>query len=299
MIHVTQGHEQGIGLEVFFKSLISLPSREHSKFILYGSKQYIDDTLESIKLAHSWRNNSLHLKNSEINCILLEENELTLSNYSLLKALENIKKNEILFTLPTSKDQLFLDGEYPLGYTEFLRKYFKNPNLLMHFHSEDLDLSLLSDHIPLKQVPSYLTQERVLEKLSILVNSPFNFKRFVIAGINPHAGENGLLGNEEKTLNSSLEKIRLQHPSFEWLGPLPGDTLHQYQRDKTCIVSTYHDQGLSYFKSKKKFLGINITLGLPFLRASVDHGTAFELYGKNKANYLGCYYCLRTLLTLC
>ena len=122
----------------------------------------------------------------------------------------------------------------------------------------------------------------------------FPFEEVVFSGINPHAGENGILGDEEKHIKSAMTDLE-KHYGKIFTGPFSGDTLHHhYLSDKNQLfVYMYHDQGLAQFKSQYGLIGLNITLGLPFLRLSVDHGTAFELYGKNKANISGMLFLLK------
>ena len=123
-----------------------------------------------------------------------------------------------------------------------------------------------------------------------------HLKRALVAGINPHAGEGGLLGKEEARLTSNLSAIKV--PGFKVLGFYPGDTLlKQKQSSADLLVYPHHDQGLAPFKSLMGTLGANITLGLPFVRLSVDHGTAFPLYGKNIADPRGAFFCLRKAIS--
>ena len=106
-----------------------------------------------------------------------------------------------------------------------------------------------------------------------------------ISGLNPHAGENGLLGNEENEILDAIENLRELYPRIIFEGPIPGDGIHLQKTKKQAhqlYVYMYHDQGLSPFKQKHGLVGLHMTFGLPFLRMSVDHGTGFEIYGKKK-----------------
>jgi 4-hydroxythreonine-4-phosphate dehydrogenase len=157
---------------------------------------------------------------------------------------------------------------------------------------------LLTDHLPLKEVTAALTSKNLLGKMERAIASlrtlhPHS-RRYVLAGINPHAGENGLLGKEESKLIPALEKLRAKNKGVKIEGFFSGDTLLQ-QRDTSddILVYCHHDQGLAPFKALRGTLGANVTLGLPRLRLSVDHGTAFALYGKNMADHRGAYFCLR------
>lgn len=162
----------------------------------------------------------------------------------------------------------------------------------MFFWSKELKVLLLTDHININEVTETLTPNYIVNKITSFLEShkaQFNSvpKRVVFSGINPHCGENGLIGGEDEVIEDSLPFLVEDYPDIDFIGPLSADSMHQIIQTDDVAVYAYHDQGLPYFKSKTGFSGINITLGLPFLRLSPDHGTAFELHGKNIANYQG------------
>lgn len=291
MIYVTQGHEKGIGLEIFLKSylMLSIPERENITLIV--NQNELDRELQRLKLTHIKK---------KLKTIFPNQLYKTQTLNALIHALTLIKKNDILFTLPTSKDQLTFNNKKFLGYTEFLRYYFKNKNLAMFFYSDEIKILLLTDHIPHKNISKTLTQEFITSKIKLSLKSLkahriFNPEKIYMSGLNPHAGENQLLGKEEIHFIKAITQLKIKNLE----GPLPGDTFHLKQNSSNnLLIYSSHEQGLPFFKSNAKFLGANITLGLPFIRLSVDHGTAFEIYGKNKANYLGCLYCLKKSLGL-
>jgi 4-hydroxythreonine-4-phosphate dehydrogenase len=284
MIYVTQGHESGIGLEIFLKSFLLL-SKEEKKMIRLVVSQ--NDLLKNLR--------DLSLDENLFKDLHIIENRKTTqfsSTNSLLTALSNITKKDILITLPTSKDQLIYNDKKLAGYTEFFRTYYENKNISMTFKGLRQNVLLITDHIPLKEVTQNISAETIEKKIKITLD---NFKKYfyqfddvIFSGINPHAGENGILGDEEKHIKTAMFKLEIEYgPIFR--GPYPGDTLHHQNNvdKKQLFVYMYHDQGLAPFKSLYGLIGLNITLGLPFLRLSVDHGTAFDLYGKNQANYSG------------
>ena len=121
-----------------------------------------------------------------------------------------------------------------------------------------------------------------------------NIEKVIITGINPHAGESGLIGSEDSVIKKSINELRKRNPKIKFSGPISGDSMHAELKDskKELQVFCHHDQALSYFKFKNGIIGINTTFGLNFLRLSVDHGTALGLYGKNEANPLGSYFVL-------
>lgn len=301
MIYVTQGHQKGIGLEVFIKSLIDTPEFTNSlKLICY--KQTLLQTLDSLNLNYSVSEAAITFNNIRLKTVFLEQSNYTESMGAIDYSIKEISKSDILFTLPTSKDQLIYKGQSFAGHTELLRFVYDQPLLAMSFWGPSHQQLLLTDHIPLSEVCSELTPRFFSRKISLAIENMHHYfpslKNIYIAGINPHAGEGGIIGKEELLLSPEIVKIRDHFSDLFISDFLSGDTLHTYKSKDSLFVYMYHDQGLARFKSENNFIGINATLGLPFLRASVDHGTAFDLYGKNSADYKGCLYALKKLVEI-
>lgn len=290
MIYITQGHEKGIGIEVFIKSFILLPSFSQEKLTFICSKKSISQTLDLINIPYQFSADSVHLMDMKLKCHFIGD-DLLQSTQAMLAATKLIAPSDILVTLPTSKDQLFLNGKGLNGHTEWLRDFY-NTNVAMFFKSMDANVLLVTDHIPLSEVSSTITHELIEDKIRITKEgcqkyfTPIDDNEILISGINPHSGENGLLG---------LEELNLKHSNIKFI---PSDSLlvnHEFKSNR-LFVYMYHDQGLGPFKTLFKTIGANISLGLPYLRLSVDHGTAFDLYGKNSADYMGCFYVLKMAL---
>ena len=306
MIVVTQGHEKGIGLEVFFKALSLAPSSWTEQCCLIAQKRTVLTHLKKLNLPAEIDDDCIYLPTGRLNCEWLKNSsKLPASTLAMEAALETVEENtnSILFTLPTTKDDL-RNPKKPtqrfLGHTEFLRARYKTEALGMFFASPYLDVLLLTDHLPLENVGATITAKYLKAKLQTslahLRQLEPHLKRALVAGINPHAGEGGLLGKEEARLTSTLSAIKVS--GFKVLGFYPGDTLlKQKQSSADLLVYSHHDQGLAPFKSLMGTLGANITLGLPFVRLSVDHGTAFPLYGKNIADPRGAFFCLRKAIS--
>jgi 4-hydroxythreonine-4-phosphate dehydrogenase len=165
----------------------------------------------------------------------------------------------------------------------------------MTFKGLSQNVLLITDHIPLREVALKIDSNLIKEKTRITLENFkkyfYSFDEIIFSGINPHAGENGILGNEEKHIVSAISDLTKIYGDI-FHGPFSGDTLHHHLRKDKHQLMVYmsHDQGLAQFKAQYGLIGLNITLGLPFLRLSVDHGTAFDLYGKNKANISGMIY---------
>ncbi|MBC7712088.1 MAG: 4-hydroxythreonine-4-phosphate dehydrogenase PdxA [Rhizobacter sp.] len=285
MIYVTQGHERGIGLEIFLKSFLLLSKEEKADVTLIVEEKDLDTNLSDLRLSKS---NFKDLKTIHPKMPA----KVPSSTSSLLTALELIKPADILITLPTSKDQLILDNKNMAGYTEFFRDYFKNVNIAMTFKGLTQNVLLITDHVALKDVTTTITKKLIVDKTDTTIEfykKYFStFDEVVFSGINPHVGENGILGKEDFIIQDAIDELKNKH-ILQFSGPYSGDTLHMHtdENKKQLFVYMYHDQGLAQFKSHHGLIGLNISMGLPFLRLSVDHGTAFDLYGKNRANATG------------
>jgi 4-hydroxythreonine-4-phosphate dehydrogenase len=171
------------------------------------------------------------------------------------------------------------------GHTEFLAEYTNTSQVVMMLVGGGLRVALATTHLPLSKVSAAINQNSLEQTIRILnadLINKFNIKtpRILVAGLNPHAGENGYLGDEEiRIINPVLEKLRLE--GMQLMGALPADTLFtkKYLDNADAVLAMYHDQGLPVLKHASFGKGVNITLGLPIIRTSVDHGTALDLAG--------------------
>jgi 4-hydroxythreonine-4-phosphate dehydrogenase len=199
-------------------------------------------------------------------------------------------RHEALVTAPVSKESLALAEGPADGHTPYLGRAFGVEDPLMAFVWDDAEpvVALLTTHIPLRAVPSTLTGskvERAVRRLRDALVARFRRPRARIAvlGLNPHAGEAGLLGTEEEDfIAPALDRLRAE--GLDVLGPLPGDATFARRRDYDAILAMYHDQGLGPVKALAFDRAVNVTLGLPVIRTSPAHGTAFALAGTGKAD---------------
>jgi 4-hydroxythreonine-4-phosphate dehydrogenase len=210
---------------------------------------------------------------------------------TLQRAIEGCNGGEFgaLITAPVHKGVINDAGIAFTGHTEYLSQLTNSPVVMM-LVGGGMRVALATTHLPLKNVAAAITREILEQKLRIIQHDLV--RRFAIpvpciavAGLNPHAGESGHLGREEiDIIIPSLEKLRAA--GMNLLGPLPADTLFHPDRIKgyDCIFAMYHDQGFPVLKYASFGAGVNVTLGLPFIRTSVDHGTALELAGTGKAD---------------
>ena len=200
------------------------------------------------------------------------------------------KHIDCLVTAPISKTAISLAGSKFKGHTDMLQSVFKVENIVMSFYSKDFKVSLASIHIPIKKVVSEITESKIYNQILILNKSLkkyFNIKnpRIGVCGLNPHASEDGNIGVEDlEIISPAIEAAKKDGVKVQ--GPFPADTLFVERNRKNfdIIHAIYHDQGLIPFKMKCFDEGVNVTLNLPFIRTSPDHGTAYDLAWKNKAS---------------
>lgn len=204
-----------------------------------------------------------------------------------------------MVTAPVHKGIINEAGIEFSGHTEFLQEICGVERVVMMLATEELRVALVTTHLPLKDVPAAITPERLTQVATILNADLKKFfgierPRILVTGLNPHAGESGHLGREEiDVIEPTLEKLR--GTGMQLVGPLPADTLFtpHWLDDADAALAMYHDQGLPVLKFQGFGRAVNITLGLPIVRTSVDHGTALDLAGKGKADAGSLYTAIR------
>ena len=195
-----------------------------------------------------------------------------------------------IVTAPVHKANINEAGIKFSGHTEFFEQQTQSSKVVMMLATQGLKVALATTHIPLRDVADAITQEGLTEVIQILVNdlqNDFGIKapRILVAGLNPHAGESGHIGKEDEDIIKPTLKL-LRKKGFNLKGPLPADTLFtpKYLENTDAVLAMYHDQGLPVLKYRGFGQAANITLGLPIIRTSVDHGTALDLAGTGQAN---------------
>jgi 4-hydroxythreonine-4-phosphate dehydrogenase len=214
------------------------------------------------------------------------------------------KTLDALVTGPVHKGIINDAGISFTGHTEFLAQYCGVKLTVMMLATEGLRVALVTTHIPLSKVPSAITKTLLGDILTILHNdliSKFGIENptILVCGLNPHAGESGHLGREEiEIIEPVLQEMQIQ--GLDLIGPLPADTLFtaKYLDHADAVLAMYHDQGLPVLKFKGFGDSCNITLGLPMIRTSVDHGTAIDLAGKGLANTGSLFNAINTAVTM-
>ncbi len=296
---ITLGDPTGISSEVLLKSIRKLPK---GIYILYGSKKILDKTSKIFNLDNPF----IEIKSPEeakkegFYIINVYDKEFQLGKPSiesgkasvlyLESAVKDILKKKLdgIITLPISKDYIVEAGFKYKGHTDYLAEVSNTKEYIMMLLCEKLKVALLTTHIPLRDVPKYITKEAIRSKLNLLINElknkfKINNPKIAVVGLNPHGGDNGKIGNEEiEIINPVIKEFK--EKGYNVVGSLPPDTAFISYKDFDCYLSMYHDQGLIPLKLLCFKNAVNITLGLSFIRTSVDHGTGFDIAGKNKAD---------------
>jgi len=307
LIGITCGDVNGIGTELIIKTLSDNRILEFCTPVFFGSNKLINFYRKSVPdLNFNWQNikelNRVNPKQVNIvNCweedIVIQPGQLneTGGKYairSLLAAISALKKNEIhgLVTAPIHKKNVQSAEFNFTGHTPFLKNYFGVNDVVMILFSGSFRVALVTEHIPVNEVAANISKEIILRKLFILNESlkkdfRIDKPKIAILGLNPHAGDEGLIGKEEESIIKPVIKEAKQN-NILVSGPFSADGFfaRSYHNSFDAVLAMYHDQGLIPFKALASGEGINFTAGLPVIRTSPDHGTAFDIAGKGKAD---------------
>ena len=201
-------------------------------------------------------------------------------------------------TMPIHKEAWSLAGLKYKGHTDLLRHHFKK-NAIMMLGCQKMFVALFTEHIPLKDVASYLTKDKLITFFTDLHRS-LGDKKIAVLGLNPHAGDNGVLGDEERKIESAIKYVNTKIGKEIFIGAIIPDIAFtpNFRKDFNYFVAIYHDQGLAPLKALYFDESVNISLNLPIIRTSVDHGTAFDIAYKNEAKTLSYINAIKSALSL-
>ncbi len=306
-IGITIGDVNGIGPEVIIKALLDNRILTNITPIIYGSGKvmsYHKKAIDAQEFNPFKINQVEEAKKGKINLINCWEDDVKIDlgqsteeggKYafkSLQAATKDLASNKLdaIVTAPINKHNInSKEFDFP-GHTEYLTKLSNESDSVMFMISEKLRIGVVSGHEPLASVSKTITKEKILRKLRIMQQSlikdfAIRAPKIAVLGLNPHAGEKGLLGSEEiEIISPAVEQAR--NEGILAFGPYPADGF--FGSDSftkfDAVLAMYHDQGLTPFKTLSFGTGVNYTAGLPIVRTSPDHGTGYDLAGKNQAN---------------
>jgi len=279
-IVVSAGDPSGIGPELLVRLLESEPQwLERSSFQLTGPPAIwrFLGLKESNRLQFCGKDVDAPLPKAGTPC----ETGAKIQRDALLDAMElmALQHDSTLLTLPVNKRQLVASGLNFMGHTDYFRSLYPDISITMAFRSDGYWLGLVTDHVALCQVPDQLTVQRVVQATQHVHQA--SRKPVVICGLNPHAGEDGLMGDEELGLEAAITQLHAQN--IPCRGFVAADSFFAHWNQSEAVIALYHDQGLGPFKARFHGRSCQISLGMPFRRVSPDHGTAYELAGTGRA----------------
>ncbi|HTB84485.1 MAG TPA: 4-hydroxythreonine-4-phosphate dehydrogenase PdxA [Candidatus Sulfotelmatobacter sp.] len=304
---ITLGDVTGVGPEVTLKALATEAPVDDCKYLLIGDEKIIAVLNEKLSLSLPLKKFSGYADNGRFWTVNpgepLPENLPTGSPRAANASIAWLRDGgqrclsgelDGIVTAPVNKESIIRSGHKFVGQTEFLSDLAGTKRTAMMLLGTDergrwLRVALATVHIAIKSVPQKLTPEKIALAIELAAQSCRDLgllrAKVAVCGLNPHAGEGGEFGDEEITTISPVVKA-MQKKGFDVTGPLSGDTVFHYalKGDFDAVVAMYHDQGLAPLKAVAFDSGINWTLGLPFIRTSPDHGTAYDIAGKGIAN---------------
>jgi len=321
---ITTGDPAGIGPEVCLRALSEPSLRGAGSYTLFGDSTILCSQARTLGLSFDFEIQSLadfrrgeSLPERGVVHIGVEDGPIVpgrgtkasgaASARNILECAAACKDGRLdaIVTAPISKKYLQAAGYGFPGHTEMLAELAGVPKVAMAFLTERLKVVLVTIHLPLRSAIDSVTSESVFEKLEMTLHEfprlGLPCRKVAVAGLNPHAGEDGLLGSEEKErIEPAIARARALHPGIEIYGPLPADTLfyRAMQGEFDVVLALLHDQGLGPIKLMGFGQAVNVTLGLPFVRTSVDHGTAYDIAGKGIARPDGMITAIRWALRL-
>ena len=306
VIGITCGDLNGIGTELIIKTFSDSRMLEQCIPVIFSSNKLINFyrkaspeinfNYQSTKELNRLNNKQVNVYNCweeevAINPGLLNETGGKYAVKSLIAAAHALKDEQIagLVTGPIHKKNTNSNDFNFTGHTPFLQHFFGAHDVVMMLCASNFRVALVTDHIPIAEVANSITKENIIKKLNILHQSlvkdfGIDKPRIAVLGLNPHAGDEGLIGKEEEEIIKPVIKEARQNMLV--FGPYSADAFfaRRQQQKFDAVLAMYHDQGLIPFKTLSLGEGVNYTAGLPVVRTSPDHGTAFDIAGKNQAD---------------
>jgi 4-hydroxythreonine-4-phosphate dehydrogenase len=317
-IGISIGDPGGIGPEICLRALSRRADLPKARYILFGSQRLLEREADALGLFSSF-NPWEKTVEPEAEGVYLHDlpgggrdikkgvsqaagGRASFSWFEEAVAEARRGRIEAVVTAPISKSSWGLAGIPWRGHTEYLEQFY--PDAVMSFWSDRLTVALLSHHLPLSEALVRVSQDSLVRLFRVIrdyaAGNPVGGSfEILVAGLNPHAGEGGLLGSEERDIiGPAIETARRE--GIPVSGPFPPDVVFRKAigRPERIVAALYHDQGLIPFKLTAFESGVNVTLGLPFVRTSPDHGTAFDIAGKTPADPASMIESLRLAATL-
>jgi len=299
IIAISIGDLNGVGIEIALKA-----HREISQLCqpIYCVNAYMLDScakLLHVKIPHDFTLHEVAGK-FPINAgkVSAESGRYSYDSFMSAIALCETNKADALVTMPIHKEAWMLAGLEYKGHTDLLRKHFHKEAIMM-LGCEKMFVALFTEHVPLKDVPSFVTYKR-LKQFFLDLSASLPKEKVAVLGLNPHAGDHGVLGDEELRITKAIKSANNKIGFEQFFGPIVPDVAFtpHFRKTTTYFVAMYHDQGLAPLKALYFDESVNISLNLPIVRTSVDHGTAFDIAYKGEAKTLSYINAIKSALQL-
>ncbi|MEO5945600.1 MAG: 4-hydroxythreonine-4-phosphate dehydrogenase PdxA [Chitinophagaceae bacterium] len=313
VIGISCGDLNGIGIEIIINTFSDHRILDHCTPVIFASNKAINfykKAIPEVNFSYQSINDFSRINTKQVNVFTCWEEEVNinpgeLSNesgkyaiLSLQTAVAALKQKQIdgLVTAPIHKKNIQSADFKFTGHTPFLKEIFGVNDVVMMLCANNLRVALVTEHVPVKEVAQHISKENILSKLNIIHQSlqkdfGIDKPRIAVLGLNPHAGDEGLIGNEEETIIKPAIR-EAKNNNMLVVGPYSADAFFARGSYESfdAVLAMYHDQGLIPFKALAIGEGINFTAGLPSVRTSPDHGVAFDIAGKNKADHSSFMY---------
>ncbi len=307
VIGISCGDLNGIGLELIIKTFSDARILDHCTPVIFSSNKAINfyrKLMPEINIIFSATKDFNSINPKQVNLITCWEEEVVITPgvlnetggkyavISLQSATAALKQKQIdgLVTAPIHKKNVQSSEFTYTGHTPYLKEIFEAKDVVMMLCAGNFRVALVTEHIPVSEVAQHITKEKILSKLQILNKSlqrdfGIDKPRIAVLGLNPHAGDEGLIGKEEENIIKPAIK-EAKNSGMLIIGPYSSDAFFARRSfDRfDAVLAMYHDQGLIPFKALASGEGVNYTAGLPAVRTSPDHGVAFDIAGKNQAD---------------
>ena len=306
VIGISCGDLNGIGPELIIKTFSDTRILDHCTPVIFCSNKVLNfyrKNIPDINFNYQHVKDIKYLNSKQVNIVNCWEEELNITPgqltetggryaiISLIAAVKALKEKHIegLVTAPIHKKNIQSSDFHFTGHTPFLKNYFEVKDVAMMLCADDFRVALLTEHVPVSDIQKFITKEAIVSKLNIInasLQKDFGIDkpRIAVLGLNPHAGDEGLVGNEEETIIKPAIRDA-KNNNILAVGPFSADAFFARRSFAAfdAVLAMYHDQGLIPFKTLAADEGVNFTAGLPAVRTSPDHGVAFDIAGKNKA----------------
>ncbi len=308
IIGITTGDINGIGLEITIKTFADSRLLDFCIPVIFASSKVVNfyrNLLKENSLQFAITKDLSKLSQKQVNIFCCWEEDVKIEpgaitpdggKYairSLMVATQCLKDGQIdgMVTNPIHKQNSQTPDFKHTGHTPFLKEKFACKEVAMMLCTEEVRVSLVTEHIAIAELAKHITQEKIISKAQIIHQSlikdfGIDKPKIAILALNPHAGDNGLVGKEEQEIiTPAIEKLNQQ--KIACFGPYSADAFFArgVEKNVDCVLAMYHDQGLIPFKTLDREMGVNYTAGLPVVRTSPDHGTGFDIAGKNCASH--------------